>query len=472
MTPYFNKRTDQYGGSLENRLRLTLEVLQHIRSKVGKDFPILIRISGDEYLPGGRTLQESISIAPFLVKAGVDAIHVSAGTSTASWIGVAPTGSSQAPNAPLAEAIRKNVSVPIICVGRITLPWVAENVLATGKADMVALGRALLADPEWPNKAVKGDWEAIAPCIGDSMCIARLGVHQNVACLINPVAGREEKVAFPPSPTSKKKILVVGGGPAGLEAAWTAASRGHRVTLLEKTSKLGGQLLMASFPPMKQEYVWAIQYLATKVYRAGVGVELNREATPQLIKEYQPDTLILATGGIPLIPKDIPGINGKNVMPAWDVLAGKLFPGPQVLVVGGGKVGCETADYLSHIVDDLHLMGNRITIMEMQDHVVLDDLTPWRTVLIQRLKSKGVRIINQAKVTEILADGVKYVRDGKNEELRGMNHVVLAMGTRSNNVLADQLKGLSIPTYVIGDAKEPRKALEAISEGWEIGQKV
>jgi pyruvate/2-oxoglutarate dehydrogenase complex dihydrolipoamide dehydrogenase (E3) component len=229
---------------------------------------------------------------------------------------------------------------------------------------------------------------------------------------------------------------------------------------------------MASFPPMKQEYVWAIQYLAAKAYRVGVSVKLNQEATPQLIQEYQPDALILATGGIPLIPKDIPGINGKNVVLAWDVLTGKLFPGPQVLVVGGGKVGCETADYLSHIVDDLHPMGNRITIMEMLDHVVLDDLTPWRTLLIQRLKSKGVRIITQAKVTEILTDGVKYVRDGKNEELRGMNHVVLAMGTRSNNVLAHQLKGFSIPTFVIGDAKEPRKALEAISEGWEIGQQV
>jgi len=468
LSPLHNKRTDAYGGSLEGRLRLPLEVIRHIRSKVGPGFPILVRISGDEFQPGGQTLEESKQIASLLVEGGVDAIQVSAGTGNNFWVVVPPTGSPEAPNAFLAEQIKKEVKVPIICVGRIHHPWAAENLLKNGKADMVAMGRALVADPELPNKAARGAWDEIAPCVGDSMCLVFVQMEQKIRCLINPAAGREEEMDLPPA-AAAKKVLVIGGGPAGMEAARVAALRGHRVTLMERTSKLGGQLLLASFPPMKQEYTCIIQYLAHQVKKAGVQVELNREVDPEVVSSFQPQVIIMATGAVPLVP-DIPGIDMKHVVTAWDVLAGRTLVGPKVIVVGGGKVGCETADFIAHPVDDLTLRGNRVTIVEMLENIALDEKSMARSLLIQRLKGKGVEIIVGAKVIEILPDGVKYLTEGREETLRSMDHIVLAMGAKSEKILSEKVSG--IPVFIIGDAKHPRTAVEAIAEGWEIGRKI
>jgi len=469
LSPLYNKRTDAYGGSLEGRLRLPLEVIQRIRSKVGPGFPILIRISGDEFQPGGRTIEESQYIAPLLVEAGVDAIQVSAGTGNNFWLVIPPTGTPEAPYASLAEQIKRSVDVPVICVGRILHPWVAENLLQSGKTDMVAMGRALVADPELPNKAARGDGDDIAPCVGDSMCLVSVQMEQKIRCLINPAVGREEEMPLPPAAIAKK-VLVIGGGPAGMEAARVAALRGHQVTLIERTSKLGGQLLLASFPPLKQEYTCAIQYLAHQVKKAGVKVELNREVDSTIVETFQPEVIILATGAVPLLPKDIPGIDQKYVVTAWDVLAGRTLVGPKVVVVGGGKVGCETADFIAHPVDDLTPKGNRVTIVEVLENVALDEKSMARSLLIQRLKSKGVEIIVGAKVMEILPDGVKYLKEGREETLLGVDHIVLAMGAKSENDLGEKVTG--IPTFIIGDAKHPRTALEAMAEGWEIGRKI
>jgi NADPH-dependent 2,4-dienoyl-CoA reductase/sulfur reductase-like enzyme len=374
-------------------------------------------------------------------------------------------------NASLAAEVKKVVDVPVICVGRINTPWIAENILASGKADMVAMGRTLLSDPEFPNKALNGTWEDIAPCVGDSFCLVSVLRDKKISCLINPSVGREETMSLVPART-RKKILVVGGGPGGLEAARVAALSGHDVTLMEKTSKLGGQLLMASFPPMKQELTHVVQYLAARVHKAGVKVELNQEVTPEVIERLGPDAVIIATGGVPLIPADIPVVGGTSVVKAWDILAGHVMAGPRVLVIGGGTVGCETADFIAHPVDDRKPGANQVAIIDMLDNVALDELSSSRSLLIQRLRSKGVKIITSAKVIEILADGVRYLKSGREEMLSDIDTIVLAVGTISNNVLGQKLQDSSIPTFVIGDAKEPRKAVEAIAEGWEIARRI
>jgi 2,4-dienoyl-CoA reductase-like NADH-dependent reductase (Old Yellow Enzyme family)/pyruvate/2-oxoglutarate dehydrogenase complex dihydrolipoamide dehydrogenase (E3) component len=470
LSPLHNKRTDEFGGDIHGRLKLPLEVIRRIRAKVGPGFPILVRISGAEFEPGGRTLEETQYIAPFFVEAGADALNVSGGTTNIGSV-APPMGSPTGIYAALAAAIKEVVKIPIISVGRILTPWVAEDILSSGKADLVAMGRTLLADPEFPRKAAAGDWEEIAPCVGDLHCLMSLYSDKTIACLVNAATGREEEMALV-STKSPKKILVVGGGPGGLEAARVAALRGHRVTLMEKSSKLGGQLLAASFPPTKQEFSCLIKYLASQAHKSGVKVELNKEATPEVIDEFHPDAVIIATGGLPQFPPKFCGIDRKHIVNSWDVLTGQVLPGQKVLVIGGGSTGCETADFLAHPFDDLSPKGNRVTIMEMLDDVCLDELSPRRSLLILRLRQKGVKIITRARVTDILEDGVIYLHNEETKTLRGIDTIVLATGTRPNNTLMEEIKGKAIPTYVIGDAKSPRNAVQAIAEGAEIGRQI
>jgi len=470
LSPLHNKRTDEFGGDIHGRLKLPLEVIRRIRAKVGPGFPILLRISGDEFEPGGRTLEETQYIAPLFVEAGVDALNISAGTTGLGSV-APPMGSPAGIYAPLAAAVKKVVKIPVISVGRILTPWVAEDILSSGKADMVAMARALLADPEFPRKAAAGNWEDITPCVGDLHCLMSLYGDKTISCMVNAAAGREEEMARVPTKTPKN-ILVIGGGPGGLEAARVAALRGHKVTLMEKSAKLGGQLLVASFPPTMQEFSCLVKYLAGQAYKSGVKVELNKEVTPKVIDELVPDAIVVATGGLPKIPSQLRGLDRKNVVYCWDVLAGKVLAGLKILVIGGGATGCETADFLAHPLDDLSPKGNRVTIVEMLDHVCLDDLSARRSSLILRLRNKGVKIITQAKVTEILEDGVTYFHNGTEKALRGFDTIVLATGTRQNNLLMEEIKGKSIPTFVIGDAKDPRKAVQAIAEGAEIGRKI
>jgi pyruvate/2-oxoglutarate dehydrogenase complex dihydrolipoamide dehydrogenase (E3) component len=289
--------------------------------------------------------------------------------------------------------------------------------------------------------------------------------------LINPDVGRDEPSPLVPA-NVPKEVLVIGGGPSGLAAAGVAAKRGHHVLLMEKESKLGGQLLMASVPPLKQELTQVVQHLVSRAMKAGVRLRLNSEATLDEVREMKPDVVILATGGVPVIPEEIPGSNGKNVVTAWDVLTGQVLAGTNILVLGGGIVGCETADFLAHPVDDLKPGGNRVTIIEMLDNIALDERSSFRSLLVQRLRSKGVEIITGAKVVEILPDGVKYLQAGMEKEIRGMDTIVLAMGTTPNHALAEELRKVTRVFYVIGDVKEPRRALEAIEEGDEIGRSI
>jgi 2,4-dienoyl-CoA reductase-like NADH-dependent reductase (Old Yellow Enzyme family)/thioredoxin reductase len=474
LSPFFNKRTDVYGGSLEGRLKLLLEIVEGIRAKVGRDFPIIVRMSGDDRVPGGRTLEETQFIAPILVEAGVDALEISGGTvPTALWAVVPPSGTPLALNAPFAEAVKRVVSVPVICVGRINSPQLAEFVIANGKADLVSMGRALMADPEMPKKAAAGNFEDIAPCVADNYgCLGSLTSGNVASCVMNPAMGKEKEMAIVAS-EKPKRVLVAGGGPAGLEAARVAALRGHEVTLFEKEHKLGGQVNLASVPPYMQEMSQVIKYLSCQVEKVGVKVELGKEVTPELVQKMKPDVVIVATGASPLVPDDIPGIDKEKVVTAWDVLAGKAAAGANdVVILGGGLVGCETADFLVETGDNLSAGRTAVTIVEMLENVASDMTSEPRHLLMMRLRAKGVKILTLAKVKEILDDGVVFIRDGREESIQNVDNIILALGARPVDHLSEKLNGKVAEVYVIGDAKEPRKVLEATASGAEVGRKI
>ncbi|MFC1822654.1 FAD-dependent oxidoreductase, partial [Thermodesulfobacteriota bacterium] len=289
LSSYYNKRTDEYGGSLEGRAKFLVDMLQAIRQKVGQDFPVIVRISGDDRVPGGRTLQETQFLAPMIVEAGASALEISGGTvPNAFWAVVPPAGTPLALNAEYARAVKQAVDVPVICVGRINSPKLAEFVLESQKADMVSMGRALMADPEMPNKAQTGNFEDIVPCIGDNQgCLTDPFGKIDTSCTMNPALGREKEMVIAPA-SVQKRVVVAGGGPAGLEAARVAALRGHDVTLLEKEGKLGGQINIASVPPGKQEISQMVKYLSRQVEKAGVRVELNTSVTPDRVEELKP----------------------------------------------------------------------------------------------------------------------------------------------------------------------------------------
>jgi len=470
-SPIYNKRTDAYGGSFEARLRFPLEIIKNIKEKAGNDFPVIVRLSGEEGIPGGRTLEETQYMTRILVEAGVNAIDVSAGiVPDLAFRLVPPMGTPVACNASYSEAIKKVVNVPVMAVGRINSPVIAEQVLETNKADLVVMGRALLADPELPKKAEVGDFEDITPCIAcNHGCVSSVDRGDSIACTMNPTVGQEKEMAIVPAVTPKT-VLIAGGGPGGLEAARVAGLRGYQVTLFEKEDRLGGQLNLGAVPPFKQELSLASKYLSIQARSAGVKIELGKPVTPDLVEKIKPDVVIVATGGEALFPTDIQGIDRGRVVTAWEVLAGKTVVAGNVVILGGGMIGCETAEFIADPPGTPG--GTHVTVVEMLAHVANDMTAFQRTLLLARLRAKSVGIITSAEVKEILDDGVIVARNGQEEAIRGMDSMILAMGTRSVDDLSEKIKDSVPEVYVIGDAKAPRKVFEAISEGAAIGRRI
>ncbi len=476
LSPLRNKRTDAYGGSIEGWLKLPLEVIKRVKAMAGDDFPIILRISGDEMVPGGRTLYETQYIAPILAEAGVDAFETSGGTMDHGfWRIIPPLGTPPGMNVSFSAALKEVVDVPIIVVGRINDPLFAESILQKNQADLVSLGRALLADPEFANKAAEGRFDDIAPCVGCLQgCIGSHFKMEQMTCLINPVLGKEKEMIITPA-TKRKKVMVVGGGPGGLKAAHVAALRGHQVTLYEKEAKLGGQFNLAIVPPMKQELSKTIKYLSTQVEKAGIEVCLNTEVTPDLVDKMKPDVVIVATGGRALVP-DIPGVDGEKVFTAHDLLTGKVsLHHGNVLIIGGGMIGCEVADLLANPGDNILQGRTTITIVEMLNDIGLDILPQSRMLLMPRLRERGINAVTSATVKEIVEGGVIIVKKGKGgqeEFIRDMDFIILAVGSESVDELSQHIKNKVPQVYVIGDAKMPRDALVAIAEGSEVGRKI
>lgn len=462
LSPFSNRRTDEYGGDAERRRRMAIDVLRAVRNRVGSDFTVLCRISADEYVDGGLKLEDSKEIAKALERNGADALHVSACVAASGYLNHPPYYAEEGVFVHLAQGIKSAVGIPVITVGRIRTPELANRILEEGKADLVSMGRALIADPSLPVKALQGRTEEIIPCISCNRCIQsiRKGALQ---CAVNPETGREE--VFKLNKTDHpKKVWIIGGGPAGMKTAEIAALRGHQVTLYEKNEKLGGRFLLAAIPPKKQVLKEFIEHLTKQLKKLPVKTILGKPFTPATLRRGRPDVLIIATGAKPLFPP-IEGIRESKVISVEDALTGSVPLGKRVLVIGGGGIGAEIADHFS---ED----GKEVTLVEMREGIALDLVGHLQYFLNKRLREKGVKILISTKVVQFEKEGVWVEDDQGKKKLEGFDSIVISLGSMPNDELLESLKGKAPEIYVVGDASKPREVMEAVLEGEEIGLKI
>lgn len=468
LSPLYNKRTDEYGGDIDHRLRLTLEVIEEVRRVCGKNFIIDVRISGSEYTDGGLNLNDMIYVAKQLEKAGVDFLHVSGGTTIARGSSIPAPGTPMGSHAATAAEIKKYVSIPVATVGRITEPWIAEELIANGKADICMIGRANLCDPEFANKVAAEKADDIHPCIGCLRCLNGIMFGKRVACTVNPSFELENEDTLAPA-AEKKNVLVIGSGPAGMEAAFVAAKRGHHVVLCEKDAELGGLMRIAAVPIAKQDLTRLIQYMARRLEGAGVEVRLNCTVDKAMLEgEFKGWEVIAGAGAQPIV---VPAFTGfKQWMTADDVLAGRAFPGRKIVVIGGGSVGCETADYLAPLVNDLYPRNREITLLEMAPGVMASESGPGRSLLVQRMMAKGVQMICGAKVEKVDESSIWYTKDGQQHCIADADTLVLAMGYKADPALEEMLKAAGASYHLIGDANKVGTIKDAIGAGYETAK--
>jgi 2,4-dienoyl-CoA reductase-like NADH-dependent reductase (Old Yellow Enzyme family)/thioredoxin reductase len=461
LSPSSNKRQDFYGGDLPNRARFLIEIIQAVKEAVKDGCPVWCRINGLEYgIKDGTTLEQAKETARLAEKAGADAIHVSAYGPEAPQNLVSP-GPGSGVLAHLGQGIKEAVTVPVILVGRIT-PETGERILAEGKADLVSLGKALLADPEIPNKVASGSVGDIRPCILCMGCRDDLYAEgMRVRCQVNPAMGREAEFKILQAGRTKK-VLIVGGGPAGMEAARVAAERGHDVTLWERRPRLGGQLNYAAIPPYKHGIEPLVIYFQSQLRKLGVKIELGKPATADMIKAFQPEAVIVATGSEPIMPESCQE-RRSNVVSALDVLGGYKTIRERVLVVGGGRIGCEVAEFLAERYKE-------VMILEVLGEIGSDIGPSLRPRTLKRIKDAGIQIETGVKIIEITEYGVRGLRNSS-PEFFNAGTVVLAAGMKSERQLAEDLQGMT-EVHLIGDCKEPRNMREAIAEGYVMGLKI
>ncbi len=461
LSRYWNRRTDDYGGSLKNRARFLLEILEASRATVGISYPLWFRINLTEFgLENGITLEEAKQIARWGASAGSDAIHVSSfGAGSLAHMG--PCVADHGILLPLTSELKNEIDVPVIGVGHID-PFQAEKALEDGQADFIAIGRGLLADPELFNKIREGRVEDVRPCICCLECIKHIIYKQKpLKCAVNPLCGKEEEYLIVPA-EDKKDVIVVGGGPAGMEAARVAALRGHHVTIFEKETVLGGLLRSASRPPGKQDIGRFVNYLVTQMKKLGVEVYLGRETTPEQVEDLKPDALIVACGASPALP-EIDGLRQAAPLQIEEVLLGKIETGQQVLIVGGRRNGCETADFLSD-------SGKAVTLVHGYDRLAPDVLPVFRTPLLSRLKKKNVSL--HLGVKEGRIKGNRFIfREGEKTEQTVEFDTVVVSGTRKPRKGEWQRLASVVGNLLfVGDSAGARGILEAIAEGNRAGR--
>ncbi|MFC1532238.1 FAD-dependent oxidoreductase [Thermodesulfobacteriota bacterium] len=465
LSPIFNKRTDAYGGSMEKRARFACEIITRVREKVGPDFPILMKINGEDGVEYGRKLEETLHQAPQFEDAGVDALDISAGVSA--FITPIPTMDPPGYRAALAEAVKKTVNIPIIAVGGLGDPHFAEQVLTEEKSDFIALGRTLLADPEFPNKVREGRLDEIRTCLSCNNCTERYRGKDDprgVRCTVNPSLLRESNFPLKPS-SSPKRVMIIGGGVAGMEAARVLAERGHQAFLYEKTNVLGGQWLIATQQEFKSKYSSLIERLSNELSEAGVSVTLNQEITLPFVQKMNPDAVVLATGATPKT-LDVPGIEGENVVQAYDVIQWKRKVGDRVVVVGGRLVGMEIALSLAR-------QGKKVTIVTLKR--LGENGKPMNPNIFLRLRDflidKDVRFFTHSSVAEIKDNGLVIINKKETIFLKAET-IVLAVGAEPENRLAEEIKKIIPKVYMIGDCVEVRKVIDATNEGAEVGRMI
>ena len=460
-SPFSNKRSDEYGGTIRNRARFGMEIIRNIKEKCGKDYPVLYRISSVEYVPGGLDIEESKVIARLMEEAGADCIHCSQGVYASTHTIIPPSVFLRAGYVEHAAEMKKAVQIPVIAVGRINDVEIAESVLQSKKADLVTMARASLADPELPNKVLKGRGDEVIRCIGCLQgCIGENGKGNGIRCLVNPLTGMEDEYDLTLAEKAKQ-VLVIGGGIAGCEAAISAALKGHKVTLIEKNDRLGGQWIPASVPIGKSEFTSFLCWQKSMLEKMHVQILLNTTVDAELIKLYEPDTVIIATGSRPFIPP-IQGADQDFVVAAHDVLLGKTEPGNRVVVIGGGLVGAETADMLGQQCE-------QVTIIEMLPQIMKDGEAAPTKYMKERFFQNGVQIHTSTKLLEIGDHTVTAEKDGERFVLENIDTVIIAVGVKTDRTLLDSMEHVSCKVLKVGDANGVKNGYLGIREGYEAG---
>lgn len=471
LSPFTNRRTDGYGGSPEGRMRFALEVLSRVREAVGAGFPIILRISADEFLDGGRELEGTLELVPVLEKAGVDCWDVSAGTSVShhpsGTRSIEPMAYPQGWRTHMAGAVREVARVPVIAVGVIREPGVAEGVLARGEADLVAIGRGLIADPDWLRKAREGRDREIRRCTSCNQGCIRRRVFMDlpITCALNPAVGREEEAPELHPAAPRRRVMVVGGGPGGMEAARVAAVRGHEVVLWDEHPALGGELPAAMAAPKKEKIGWVIEYYSHELSRLGVGLRLGNQVSPDVVTTEAPDVVILATGSRPIRPR-LPGVDGDHVVAAVDVLMGGVpLAEGRIVVAGGGQIGCEAALFAAS-------RDRAVTLLEMLPAIAPDMELISRNEMLDHIAAAGVLVKTGQRVAAIHPDAV-VVRDGDGRETSlPAEQVLLALGMSPRRELEAELRKRGIECQSVGDCVQAREILSAVREAYDTALRI
>ncbi|MCL2000590.1 MAG: FAD-dependent oxidoreductase, partial [Planctomycetes bacterium] len=466
MTEKWNARTDEFGGSFENRMRFPQLLIKAIQDVAGYDYPIIFKMTPDHLIEGGRILDEGLRIAKFLEQAGVSAIQIDVGCIDRWYMQIEPMyHQERVKQFAYAAEIKKVVGVPVFTQGKVGDPAEAQAVFEEGFTDFVSLGRPLLADPYWPNKVREGRIDDIRPCICClEGCIGRIDARRTISCAVNPLCGFENTVRVEKA-ARVKKVIVVGAGPAGIEAALRCAQRGHEVELWEKQTAIGGLLRPGGSPSFKKELRRLAGYYKTQIDKTpNVRLRLNTEATANSLLEARPDAVVLAVGGRPIIP-DLKGVNGKNILLATAALLDQVPTGKKVVVVGGGYVGCETALYLK-------AQGRQVVLMEMMNELLPGEnrkaLNPM--MLLDMIAEAAIATHTATSLREIGESFVVFDKDGKTERME-CDCVVLALGFRPHTQLEDELNG-AVEVFTAGDMNQPRKIIDAVWEGFSAAMSV